>query len=432
MLCKLAFLSLFIIFGLTGELPLWVRKIMGNAPDLESGVFAPPVEFLNVALKGFLPETSGFSLISILLTTSVIFGSGIVVAIIFILLAFWKGRLFCSYVCPLGTCLELQAKYLPNAKKRFALKWNGIIFWTTIFSAILGIPLFLFFDPLSIFNRGMLFLNPPVALPALLLAGMLLFIFILGFIKPMFWCADLCPMGYLYIMLGKIKSWKWKKKNDDGQKKKENVSTMRRDVISGLAFGVPAALLVRNFGLTAKRDDNIPVLPPGAGSSTEFHPACSRCYACVNACPTKVLTVRMPTMGDSFASYFAPALFADHAACPDSCNKCTQVCPTGAINKLTLEIKNRTQMGIAQVDKTKCLAWAKDENCVVCDEYCPYSAFNFEEQANGIPCPIVKEDVCRGCGFCQSACPVREPGPAIRVKGVREQRLLDEDNPYDY
>lgn len=415
---RIIFLVLFLLFMLAGELPFWLRKILGNVPKAD-GEFVPPLNLWQSFLKGILPETSGFNLLAIALTGTIL-GMVSLFAVLIIILSFWKGRLFCMYVCPLGTCLELQGKFLPSAKKRVSLNWNGLIFWTTVCAAILGIPVFLFLDPLSSFNRLGLLLNPPFPLAALLPMSLLLVIFLLGFIKPMFWCADLCPLGYFYVMLGKVRSMFKKKKEKSGE---EPVSRTRRELLAGLAIGIPAVVLLRSVPFAA-RGKNIPVLPPGAGTPDRFHFTCSRCYACVNVCPNKVIQVKMPSLDDAPESCFAPRMSMDHAYCADDCNLCTQVCPTKAIKPLDMDTKKCVQIGIAEVDHSTCLAWAHGEHCLICEEYCSYAAFDSIVDENGIPCPVVSKDRCRGCGICQSACPVR-PVRAIRVKGVFEQRQLD-------
>jgi ferredoxin len=61
---------------------------------------------------------------------------------------------------------------------------------------------------------------------------------------------------------------------------------------------------------------------------------------------------------------------------------CGQVCPTSAIRPITLEEKKGTgkfadlgpiKLGTAFVDRNRCLPWAMDKPCIVCEENCPLS-----------------------------------------------------------
>jgi len=133
--------------------------------------------------------------------------------------------------------------------------------------------------------------------------------------------------------------------------------------------------------------------------------------------------VKFPHNADA-GSWFAPEMDADKGVCEQYCNKCGTVCPTGAISFLTEEAKQKLQIGIAEVIRPACLAWTDKEHCMVCQEFCPYGAIKIDEGPDGIPRPIVKEDVCRGCGACQNACPAVRQGKAILIRGVEKQGFL--------
>ena len=70
------------------------------------------------------------------------------------------------------------------------------------------------------------------------------------------------------------------------------------------------------------------------------------------------------------------------SGCLPNCIACGQVCPTAAIRPFSLEEKQGRgdfaaqgpiRMGTAFVDRGRCLPWAMDRPCLVCQELCPVS-----------------------------------------------------------
>ena len=57
--------------------------------------------------------------------------------------------------------------------------------------------------------------------------------------------------------------------------------------------------------------------------------------------------------------------------CEYNCTLCGQVCPTGAIKRLPVEEKRKVKLGLAEVDRSHCLPWKGDSDCIVCEEHCP-------------------------------------------------------------
>jgi NAD-dependent dihydropyrimidine dehydrogenase PreA subunit len=112
-----------------------------------------------------------------------------------------------------------------------------------------------------------------------------------------------------------------------------------------------------------------------------------------------------------------PRLAARLGYCDYSCNSCGQVCPTGAISELPLEEKRRIVIGIARIDEKRCIPFAENRDCLVCEEMCPVSdkAIKLEAKpvvnSNGqlitVRRPAVINDRCIGCGICETKCPVK-------------------------
>jgi ferredoxin len=89
------------------------------------------------------------------------------------------------------------------------------------------------------------------------------------------------------------------------------------------------------------------------------------------------------------------------------------------------------RIGSAQIDRGRCLPWASDTDCIVCEEVCPTSpkAIFFKEETitrrDGTTAvfkrPHVDLEKCIGCGVCEARCPVYDRA-AIRVSSVGESR----------
>ena len=56
---------------------------------------------------------------------------------------------------------------------------------------------------------------------------------------------------------------------------------------------------------------------------------------------------------------WTPLLVARVGYCEYNCTLCGQVCPTGAIKRLPVEVKRKTVIGRAVFDKDRCLPFAK-------------------------------------------------------------------------
>ncbi len=145
------------------------------------------------------------------------------------------------------------------------------------------------------------------------------------------------------------------------------------------------------------------ILPPGAVSPETFANRCINCNLCEQNCPMKIIKKANSAHPTVHIQY-------NGGICDFNCHKCGSICPTGAIKQLTLSDKQKTQIGVAVVDKSICV------KCGLCVHVCPRHIIEKEaEQA-----PVIRPDKCIGCGACQNVCPVQ----AIHIKAVNHQRLL--------
>jgi polyferredoxin len=156
-----------------------------------------------------------------------------------------------------------------------------------------------------------------------------------------------------------------------------------------------------------------PITPPGSISLAHFKKHCTACHLCVTHCPQQILKPAGFNYGINYA--FKPHLtFYEMAFCNFECTVCSEVCPNGAIKKLTTEQKKVTQVGIAQFTKSRCVVFTDNTSCGACSEHCPVQAVKMEPYIDGLTIPHVYSELCIGCGGCESICPVR-PIKAINI-----------------
>ena len=198
----------------------------------------------------------------------------------------------------------------------------------------------------------------------------------------------------------------------------------RRQVLAALGAGVGLGLLGAASSHAGPRPAHL-IRPPGALPEDEFLSRCTRCLACVEACPTDGLQPVGIEAG--WGGLWSPVLRPTVGGCEEPCFNCTQVCPTGAIRKLTHEEKSFAKIGTARIFRERCLAWEQLKPCLVCDEVCPYDAVDFLTITDHLGTqrrPVVRVEKCVGCGLCEHECPVREPR-AIVVEHYGEERLRE-------
>lgn len=143
-----------------------------------------------------------------------------------------------------------------------------------------------------------------------------------------------------------------------------------------------------------------PLKPAGAISLRNFESRCTACQLCVSKCPEHVL--RPATSLDGFMQ---PTMVFDQGFCRPACTRCSELCPSGAIQPITKEQKTSISIGYAIVVKKNCIG------CGLCERHCPAQAI---QMVDGIP--AVNENKCIGCGKCEYYCPAT-PTKAIFVEG---------------
>jgi MauM/NapG family ferredoxin protein len=196
----------------------------------------------------------------------------------------------------------------------------------------------------------------------------------------------------------------------------------RRQTLAALGVAVAGVSLFRSNFLALQPHPRL-IRPPGA-QTDDFLNQCIRCGECVRACPTSAIQSAITEAG--LEGLWTPLVIPRLGYCDYSCNACGQVCPVEAIPPLSLEEKRQQVIGQAYIDRDRCLAWADQTDCIVCEEMCPVpdKAIRLEptEMRNPtgglvtVQLPYVDREKCIGCGICEHKCPLRGEA-AIRVSG---------------
>jgi ferredoxin len=194
----------------------------------------------------------------------------------------------------------------------------------------------------------------------------------------------------------------------------------RREALIALGTAAAGVSLARG-DVAAGREHAALLRPPGARGN-RLRSKCIRCAECSRACPTSAIQPAILEAG--LEGLWTPVLVPRIGYCDYSCNACGQVCPVEAIPKLSLEQKRQQVIGKAYIDTSRCLPWADQQPCGVCEEMCPvpHKAIELDEietaQADGrasrLQRPVMIRDRCIGCGICEFKCPVNGQA-AIRV-----------------
>lgn len=195
--------------------------------------------------------------------------------------------------------------------------------------------------------------------------------------------------------------------------------------ISGSAMMKGAEKMV-DGGLAIIEDKKIPnrknhITPPGSQGHVNIASKCTGCQLCVSVCPNHVLRP-----SGNLENFMHPVASYERGYCRPECTKCSEVCPTGAIQKIDKAEKSAVHIGRAIWIKDNCVPLTDGFECGNCARHCPVEAIQMVASVpgdeNSLKIPAVDTEKCIGCGACEHLCPSR-PFSAIYVEGNERHRI---------
>lgn len=237
-------------------------------------------------------------------------------------------------------------------------------------------------------------------------------------------CIDSCRQKALSYGLPRKAQNCGQPKNAQTVPAADAVDESRRDFLKSslvLAALVPSAIEAK---VTGKKDERIPMSPPGSESHRNLLQHCTACHLCVSKCPSHVLQPAGLEYG--LGGIMQPVMKFTDGYCNYDCTLCSEVCPNGAIKPITVEQKHRTQPGHVVFDVSKCIVPLNRTSCGACAEHCPVQAIHMVPFEGGLTIPETTPEMCVGCGGCEFICPKK----AVHIEGNevhQEARLPEQD-----
>ncbi len=377
----------------------------------------------------------------------------LIIVLFHIFAAWFWGRFYCSVFCPfgilqdiIGTVLHKKSSVIPNLS---VLRY--FILTVVILLILNGSCIILrFFDPYSIFGSIISSFLKYKTTPLLVGVVPLFVIIILVFWKNRIFCTSLCPVGTALGLCAKIgfnklniNKEKCKKcgmcsKNcptgavnlieqkidnercirclrcvgfcafeaiDYGkQTEKLSFDKSRRTFISAAVILSAATVVFAKgkdtFLYIIHKFKNLPILPPGAVSAQKFTLKCTSCGLCTIHCKGNVIEKPNSEFQTIHLNY-------KNGKCEFDCKNCSDICPTGALQKMSLQQKQHCRIAMAVFNTNDCI------KCGQCISSCPKNAVLKDEN----DFPKLDASLCIGCGACQNICPVK----CVEVSSIIKQ-----------
>ena len=314
----------------------------------------------------------------------------------------FRRRWICKYACPSGAVCDLVSERGRKHNRAWRFPVNKSLAIAALLLALFNVPVLMVIDPFNLFYMGFEWTRTGIGLPALIKLSGLVFLILFSLLFPNVWCARVCPLGGLQLLLADLKS------TFSHRTPKKIGPEGRRMFLAGSA-GILGGILLP--GVWPDRKTRF-IRPPYALPEEELTTTCIRCGSCTAACPTGIIRPSVDVKHPE--RLLTPEVDFSTAYCLPGCTDCGTVCPSGAIRKFTVREKREHVMGIARIDPARCYL-QEGRECNQCRQSCAYDAIAMRADNSLSPdLPRIIESRCVGCGACQVVCPPR----VIRIEPV--------------
>ncbi len=355
-----------------------------NFGRIATFLFRPVIIFINNSLASVLEKTGIYILYTAEIVITISVASFVILYTIFLsVLSFYKGRLYCNSLCPVGALLSLISRFSFYGIKinQYECKNCG--------------------NCEKICKTGSIDLkNKKINYSTCVVC---------------FDCISECSFNSI----------------DMGNRIYVNELdySKRKSICTGTAMISFAAINLYSMPLSVN-NKKIPITPPGSKGLDNFTNNCVACMLCVSRCPMGVLRPSIIDYG--MKGIFLPKMDYSKSFCNYDCIDCSQVCPTGAIQKISLKQKQLTQIGRVSFVKEKCIVFLDNTDCGACSEHCPTKAVYMKDYKGSLYIPEVENSFCVGCGACEYVCPVNPKAITVESsivhnKAAKRNRELPSD-----
>jgi len=352
-----------------------------------------------------------------------------------LILAILLGRVFCGWICPLGSLIEaldfllsplrrrnpVALSRYPRRKLLVRYPVSMLLLGAVLVTAFTQAPLLQFLHP-NVWIIRIASLTPV----GLVFLGLLL---LFSIFARRLWCTYLCPLGALYGLLARLPLFRLRISACSSCGRCDHCPTEaanyeRREILAhqclvcfdyesecpteGFRFTLPEAvapdargtapphrrraepsscsrrsflkhgiLLAAGFAVGGLLTGigffhrRITALLRPPGVADEAH-FVENCLRCLQCVRSCPNQIIKITGGEhGFASLYTPHLEFRPYGCDYFCQVCQQVCPNRAIPLQSLEQKQSTPIGVARIDESLCVVYKEKFNCLVCEEVCP-------------------------------------------------------------
>ncbi len=361
-----------------------------------SNLFAPVYQWGNNVLAYFAERSDSYAFYetSVWLKSLPTFIIAAGTFVVLVVLAWRNGRTYCNTICPIGTVLGFFSRYSLFRPEIDAEKCTNC----SLCSRKCKAACINYKDHRIDYSRCVTCMD----------------------------CIDSCKHGAISY------KYRFGKKEIKETSETGNTNNARRSFLTGMGLvlvssAVKAQEKKVDGGLAVILDKKVParmtpLVPPGAKGLRNMRTHCTGCQLCVSVCPNQVLrpSTKLETLMQPEMSY-------ERGYCRPECTKCSEVCPAGAILKLTPADKSAHQIGHAVWVEKNCVPLRDKVACGNCARHCPTGAITMvpsdADDADSLKIPVVNVERCIGCGACENLCPAR-PFSAIYVEGHEQHRTI--------